>query len=92
MDKSPSNFCQTMQKFALNEGINAYEKNLMAILSLTYGIPLILLNILVIVKLFMNRKKEDFSSPFYVLFIMATILVRTFRDLSLNQNLNSSFC
>ena len=81
VDKVASNFCQAMQGFAINEEINVGWKDTVAIISLCYGLPLLCLNIFLVIMLFVNRKREEFSSPFYALFIIATILVCSLENL-----------
>jgi hypothetical protein len=75
VDKVASNFCQAMQGFAMEEKINVGWKNEVAIMFLCYGLPLICLNMLLVIMLLVNRKRQEFSSSFYALFIVATILV-----------------
>ena len=70
-----SSFCQDLQKAVQNQDLDIHWKNNAAFLSLAYGVPTLALNIRVVSMLFLNRKREEFSSQFYTLFIIATILV-----------------
>ena len=58
-DAVVSNFCQSMQGFADKEEINAGWKNLVAILSLAYGMPLLFVNIWLVVVLQGGAEKNE---------------------------------
>uniref|UniRef100_A0A914EBD0 Serpentine receptor class gamma n=1 Tax=Acrobeloides nanus TaxID=290746 RepID=A0A914EBD0_9BILA len=70
------NFCSTIEQTI--GYLDAQWYNITATTALVYGIPSLLLNIRIYTLLFMYRKKKEFSSPFYVVFVIASVVVRHF--------------
>jgi hypothetical protein len=75
MDGDIGNFCLGIQGWKSGDQRDATWYNITATAALLYGLLTILVNVRVYVVILKNRKKNEFSSSFYVVFIIATIVV-----------------
>jgi hypothetical protein len=77
-----TNNSEVPQQYQLMQGYIKFDgenwMNYPGILALAYGFPSLCLNIRVIILLITKRKTKEFSSSFFMLFIIAVIMVRLF--------------
>ena len=71
-----ANYCLEAQLLRISTKRNALWYNTTAITAMTYGLLTLLVNFRVYTVLIKNRKMKDFSSTFYTVFIIASIVVR----------------
>lgn len=67
--------CQEEQASFSSTQLDAHWYNVTATSALVYGVITLLLNLRVYTVLIGNRKKKEFSSSFFVVFIIASVLV-----------------
>ena len=71
-----ANFCLGIQVIKSSSKRNAIWYNTTVITAMTYGLLTLLVSFRVYTVLIKNRKMKDFSSTFYIVFIIASVTVR----------------
>jgi hypothetical protein len=69
----PVEACKSQQRLVVD--FQSTTRNIIALFPLIYAIPSLLLHISIIILLIRKRKIAEFSSDFYRLFIVASVVV-----------------
>jgi hypothetical protein len=70
-----TSYCQGMQAIKQTTNVDAIWRNVSGIAALAYGVPSLLLNLRIYTVILKNRKRKDFSSTFFRVFLIASIVV-----------------